>query len=100
MRRFLHTDIKEIRIFSRDEKKQEDLRINYGNPKLKFSIGDVRSMTASSMLWPARLCLPRRGAQTGSFCEFYPLEALRTNALGAENVLNAAMETGVKRVIT
>ena len=101
MRRFLHTDIKEIRIFSRDEKKQEDQRISYSNPKLKFLIGDVRSydsvlyaMTGSDYVFHAAAL-----KQVPS-CEFYPLEALRTNTLGAENVLNAAMETGVKRVIT
>ncbi len=101
MRRFLHTDIKEIRIFSRDEKKQEDLRLSYGNPKLKFFIGDVRTydsvvyaMAGSDYVFHAAAL-----KQVPS-CEFYPLEALRTNALGAENVLNAAMESGVRRVIT
>ncbi len=101
MRRFLHTDIKEIRIFSRDEKKQEDLRLSYSNPKLKFFIGDVRTydsvvdaMAGSDYVFHAAAL-----KQVPS-CEFYPLEALRTNALGAENVLNAAIETRVKRVIT
>jgi UDP-N-acetylglucosamine 4,6-dehydratase/5-epimerase len=101
MRRFLNTDIKEIRIFSRDEKKQEDLRISYRNPKLKFFIGDVRTYDSVAYAMAGSDYVFHAAAlkQVPS-CEFYPLEALRTNALGAENVLNAAMETGVKRVIT
>jgi UDP-N-acetylglucosamine 4,6-dehydratase/5-epimerase len=101
MRRFLPTDIKEIRIFSRDEKKQEDLRISYNNPKLKFFIGDVRAYDSVAYAMAGSDYVFHAAAlkQVPS-CEFYPLEALRTNTLGAENVLNAAMETGVKRVIT
>jgi UDP-N-acetylglucosamine 4,6-dehydratase/5-epimerase len=101
MRRFLNTDIKEIRIFSRDEKKQEDLRLGYANPKLKFFIGDVRSYDSivSAMVGSDYVFHAAALKQVPS-CEFHPLEALRTNALGAENVLNAAMETGVKKVIT
>jgi len=100
MRRFLHTDIKEIRIFSRDEKKQEDLRITYSNSKLKFFIGDVRAYDSIlSAIAGSDYVFHAAALKQVPSCEFYPLEALRTNALGAENVLNAAMETGVKRVI-
>lgn len=98
--RFLKTGIKEIRIFSRDEKKQEDMRIAYNHPKLKFYIGDVRNpgsildaMTGVDYVFHAAAL-----KQVPS-CEFYPLEALMTNALGAENVMNAATQTGVKRLI-
>ncbi|MCZ8334435.1 MAG: polysaccharide biosynthesis protein [Rhodobacteraceae bacterium] len=100
LRRFLDTDLREIRIFSRDEKKQEDMRISLNHPKLKFYIGDVRE--------PGSL----RGAMQGvdfifhaaalkqvPSCEFYPMEAVRTNVLGTENVMNAAQEAGVQRVI-
>lgn len=101
MRRFLHTDIKEIRVFSRDEKKQEDLRIAYNNPKLKFYIGDVRTYDSIlSAVAGSDYVFHAAALKQVPSCEFYPLEALRTNALGAENVLNSAMETGVKRVIT
>jgi UDP-glucose 4-epimerase len=94
LRRFLDTDISEIRVFSRDEKKQEDMRIGYNHPKLKFYIGDIASaMPGVNYVFHAAAL-----KQVPS-CEFYPLEALRTNALGAENVLNAAMQHGVERAI-
>lgn len=100
LRRFLDTDIKEIRVFSRDEKKQEDMRLGYGNPKLKFYIGDVRNYDsiASAMVGVDYVFHAAALKQVPS-CEFYPLEALRTNALGAENVLCAAMNQGVQRAI-
>ncbi len=100
LRRFLQTDIGEIRVFSRDEKKQEDMRIAYAHPKLKFYIGDVRnfSSVADAMTGVDYVFHAAALKQVPS-CEFYPLEALRTNALGAENVMNAAMQCGVARVI-
>jgi UDP-N-acetylglucosamine 4,6-dehydratase/5-epimerase len=100
LRRFLQTEIKEIRVFSRDEKKQEDMRIQYANPKLRFYIGDVRN--ASSLrdaLTSVDFVFHAAALKQVPSCEFFPLEALRTNALGTENLLNAAIETGVKRVI-
>jgi UDP-glucose 4-epimerase len=100
LNRFLNTGIKEIRIFSRDEKKQEDLRLAFHDPKLKFYLGDVRSYdsVAGAMVGVDFVFHAAALKQVPS-CEFYPLEALRTNALGAENVLSAAMEYRVKRVI-
>ncbi|MCC6398536.1 MAG: polysaccharide biosynthesis protein [Bacteroidetes bacterium] len=100
LRRFLNTGIKEIRVFSRDEKKQEEMRMHYGNPKIKSYIGDVRmyDSVASAMCGVDYVFHAAALKQVPS-CEFYPLEALRTNALGAENVMNAAIATGVKRVI-
>lgn len=100
LRRFLDTNVREIRIFSRDEKKQEDLRIALNHPKLRFYIGDVRD--------EGSLCQALKGVdyvfhaaalkQVPS-CEFYPMEALRTNVIGTENVLNASTKSGVERVI-
>jgi UDP-N-acetylglucosamine 4,6-dehydratase/5-epimerase len=100
LRRFLATGISEIRIFSRDEKKQEDMRLEYANPKLKFYIGDVRDYDSVAAALPGVDYVFHAAAlkQVPS-CEFYPLEALRTNALGAENVLNASMANGVERAI-
>ncbi len=100
LRRFLATDIGEIRIFSRDEKKQHDMRLDYANRKIKFYIGDVRrpeslldAMTGVDFVFHAAAL-----KQVPS-CEFYPMEALMTNALGAENVMNAAVAAGVKNLI-
>jgi UDP-N-acetylglucosamine 4,6-dehydratase len=100
LNRFLDTNIKEIRIFSRDEKKQEDLRLKLNNDKLKFYIGDVRD--------PDSLRLAMKGVdyvfhaaalkQVPS-CEFYPMEAVKTNVIGTDNVLSAATENGVKRIV-
>lgn len=100
LRRFLATDIGEIRVFSRDEKKQEDMRLQYANAKLKFYIGDVRDYDSIAAALPGVDYVFHAAAlkQVPS-CEFYPLEALRTNALGAENVMNAAMANGVERAI-
>lgn len=98
--RFLETEIKEIRIFSRDEKKQEDLRIRLANPKVKFFIGDVRNYDS---LLPAMqgvdYVFHAAALKQVPSCEFFPLEAIRTNNLGAENVMNAAMAGGVKNLI-
>jgi len=100
LRRFLNTEIEEIRILSRDEKKQHDMRLQYQNPKLKFYIGDVRqpegirdAMAGVSFVFHAAAL-----KQVPS-CEFYPMEALLTNALGAENVMNASLAAGVERFI-
>jgi UDP-N-acetylglucosamine 4,6-dehydratase/5-epimerase len=100
MRRFLETDIAEIRIFSRDEKKQEDIRLTLKNPKLRFIIGDVRNLDslASAMIGVDYVFHAAALKQVPS-CEFYPLEAIRTNTLGAENVMSAAQSSGVKQVI-
>jgi UDP-N-acetylglucosamine 4,6-dehydratase/5-epimerase len=100
LRRFLETEVSEIRVFSRDEKKQEDMRLAYKSPKLKFYIGDVRSYdSVASATSGADYVFHAAALKQVPSCEFYPLEALRTNALGAENVLSAAMACGAKRAI-
>lgn len=100
LRRFLGTEIKEIRVFSRDEKKQEDLRVSLANPKVKFFIGDVRDYDS---ILPAMqdvdYVFHAAALKQVPSCEFFPLEAIRTNDLGAENVMNAALASGVKNVI-
>jgi len=100
LKRFLETEIKEIRIFSRDEKKQEDQRLFYKSPKLKFYIGDVRApdSLAAAMNGVDYVFHAAALKQVPS-CEFFPMEALRTNTIGAENVLNAAVAREVKKVI-
>lgn len=100
MRRFLDSDIGEIRIFSRDEKKQDDMRIKYQNEKLKFHIGDVRDVNSvSSAMQGVDYVFHAAALKQVPSCEFYPLEAVKTNVLGAENVLDSAMRAGVKKVI-
>ena len=100
LKRFLNTEIKEIRVFSRDEKKQEDLRISLANPKVKFFIGDVRN---SDSILPAMqdvdYVFHAAALKQVPSCEFFPIEAIRTNDLGAENVMNSAMACGVKNLI-
>jgi UDP-glucose 4-epimerase len=100
LRRFLNTGIKEIRVFSRDEKKQEDMRIRLANPKVKFYIGNVRDYDSLYYAMEGVDYVFQAAAlkQVPS-CEFYPLEAVKTNILGTENVLNAAIAKGVERVI-
>jgi len=100
LNRFLETDVGEIRIFSRDEKKQEEMRIALSNNKIKFNIGDVRNYDslAQSMVGVDYIFHAAALKQVPS-CEFYPMEAVRTNVIGTENVLNAAIATGVKRVV-
>lgn len=100
LKRFLETDISEIRIFSRDEKKQEDMRIELNNQKIKFYIGDVRDYSSLNFAMPGVDYVFHAAAlkQVPS-CEFYPMEAVRTNILGAENVLNAAIANNAKKVI-
>jgi UDP-N-acetylglucosamine 4,6-dehydratase len=100
LRRFLDTDIGEIRIFSRDEKKQEDMRNSLKNPKVKFYIGDVRNYDSivPAMQEVDHVFHAAALKQVPS-CEFFPIEAVRTNSLGAENVMNAAMACDVKNLI-
>jgi UDP-N-acetylglucosamine 4,6-dehydratase/5-epimerase len=98
--RFLHSDIKEIRVFSRDEKKQEDMRIELNSAKVKFYIGDVRNFDSiCSALQGVDYVFHAAALKQVPSCEFYPMEAVRTNILGTENVLNAGLTTKVKRVI-
>ncbi|AXM95959.1 polysaccharide biosynthesis protein [Pseudomonas plecoglossicida] len=100
LKRFLNTGVREIRIFSRDEKKQEDMRIALANDKVKFYIGDVRdyNSVAQAMIGVDYVFHAAALKQVPS-CEFYPMEAVKTNVLGTENVLNAAVASGVKRVV-
>jgi len=98
--RFLQTGVREIRIFSRDEKKQEDMRLTYKDPKLKFYIGDVRQYdSVAASMTGVDLVFHAAALKQVPSCEFYPLEAIRTNALGAENVMNAAVASCVKKAI-
>ncbi len=100
LQRFLNTNIGEIRIFSRDEKKQDDMRRLFANPKLRFYIGDVRNKSSlKDALQGVDFVFQAAALKQVPSCEFFPLEALRTNALGTENMLNAAIDAGVKRVI-
>ena len=100
LRRFLNTEIKEIRVFSRDEKKQEDMRIELKNPKIKFIIGDVRDYDSiHAALSGVDYVFHAAALKQVPSCEFYPMEAVRTNILGAENVLNAALANTVQKVI-
>jgi len=100
LRRFLDTGVREIRVFSRDEKKQEDMRIALNSPKLKFYIGDVRNFDSiSDALHGCDYVFHAAALKQVPSCEFYPLEAVRTNVLGAENVMNAAIARGVSRMI-
>jgi UDP-N-acetylglucosamine 4,6-dehydratase len=100
LRRFLETDVREIRIFSRDEKKQEDMRLGFSNNKLKFYIGDVRNYdSVHEAMKGVSYVFHAAALKQVPSCEFYPMEAVRTNVLGAENVLNAAVANGVRRVV-
>lgn len=100
LNRFLDTEIKEIRIFSRDEKKQDDMRKLYNNPKIKFHIGDVRDYesVANAMIGVDYIFHAAALKQVPS-CEFFPIQAVKTNVLGAENVLRAAIANKVKKAI-
>lgn len=100
LKRFLNTDIKEIRIFSRDEKKQDDMRHQLQNPKVKFYIGNVRDKRSvdNAMLGVDYIFHAAALKQVPS-CEFFPLEAVNTNVLGTQNVLDSASQYGVKRVV-
>lgn len=100
LKRFLNSNIGEIRIFSRDEKKQEDMRRKYNNPKLKFYIGDVRDY--SSILNATRgvdYIFHAAALKQVPSCEFHPMEAVKTNIIGTDNLLEAAIQNGVRRVV-
>ena len=100
LNRFLDTDIRQIVIFSRDEKKQEDMRIEYRNPKIRFVIGDVRNYeSVVQAMRGVDFIFHAAALKQVPSCEFYPMEAVRTNVLGTENVLNAAIANQVKRVV-
>ncbi len=97
---FLKTDIGEIRIFSRDEKKQEDLRLKYRNPKINFIIGDVRDFKSiHQALWGVDYLFQAAALKQVHTCEFFPLQAIQTNILGSENVLEAAIQNRVSRTV-
>ena len=100
VRRFLGSDLREIRIFSRDEKKQDDMRKKYSNPKLRFYIGDVRDyQSVLSAVRGVDFIYHAAALKQVPSCEFHPLEAVKTNVLGTENVLEAAIICGVKRLV-
>lgn len=100
LKRFLDTDIKEIRIFSRDEKKQDDMRHALQNPKVKFYIGDVRNKrSVDNAMRGVDFIFHAAALKQVPSCEFFPIEAVNTNVLGTQNVLDSAVEHGVKRVI-
>ena len=100
IRRFLKTQIREIHVFSRDEKKQDDMRRQYASRTLSFYIGDVRDYeSVRDAMAGADYVFHAAALKQVPSCEFYPMEALRTNAIGADNVLNAAMRNSVKRVV-
>lgn len=99
--RFLDTEVKEIIVFSRDEKKQEDMRIALNHPKVKFYIGDVRNYdSVHQAMAGVDFVFHAAALKQVPSCEFYPMEAVRTNVLGTENVLNAAIANSVQRVVS
>jgi UDP-glucose 4-epimerase len=100
LRRFLDSDLREIRIFSRDEKKQDDMRKRYHHTKLKFYIGDVRDVdSVRTAMRGVDYVFHAAALKQVPSCEFYPLQAVKTNVLGTENVLEAAVALGIQRVI-
>lgn len=100
LRRFLDSDIKEIRIFSRDEKKQDDMRHHLQNPKVKFYIGDVRDKrSVDGVMSGVDYIFHAAALKQVPSCEFFPTQAVRTNVLGTENVLDSAIQHGVKNVV-
>ena len=100
LRRFLNSDLREIRILSRDEKKQDDMRKRYNDPKLKFYIGDVRDyQSVINAVRGVDFIYHAAALKQVPSCEFHPMEAVKTNVLGTENVLEAAINCGVKRVV-
>lgn len=100
LERFLNTDIKEIRVFSRDEKKQDDMRRYYQNEKIKYYIGDVRDLgSLRNAMHDVDYIFHAAALKQVPSCEFFPIEAVKTNVIGTENVLTAAIEAGVKKVI-
>ncbi len=100
LRRFIESPISEIRIFSRDEKKQDDMRKKYGNKKIKFYLGDVRDpLSVKKVMRGVDFVFHAAALKQVPSCEFYPMEAVRTNVMGTENVIEAAIGEGVKRVV-
>src|SRR3954471_3687041 len=96
MERFLHTDVKEIRIFSRDEKKQDDMRKLYNNDKLKFYIGDVRDLASVKYAMnEVDYVFHAAALKQVPSCEFFPMEAVKTNVFGTDNVVTASIDCGV-----
>jgi UDP-N-acetylglucosamine 4,6-dehydratase len=100
LNRFLETDVEKIIIFSRDEKKQEDMRISYSNPKLHFVLGDVRDRDSiDSAMNGVDYIFHAAALKQVPSCEFYPMQAIKTNVIGTENIINSAKENGVKKLI-
>lgn len=100
LRRFLNSDIKEIRIFSRDEKKQDDMRHKLQNPKVKYFIGDVRNKESiDTAMHGVDYVFSAAALKQVPSCEFFPMEATRTNVIGTNNVLLSAIEHDVKKVV-
>ena len=100
LKRFLNSDVKEIRVLSRDEKKQEDMRKIYNNDKLKFYIGDVRDYNSiEGAFIGVDYVFHAAALKQVPSCEFYPLEAVKTNILGSNNVITACVKNGVKKAI-
>lgn len=100
LERFLHTDIGEIRIFSRDEKKQDEMRHKINNPKVKFYIGDVRNKrSVDNVMNKVDFIFHAAALKQVPSCEFFPIEAVKTNILGTENVIDSAIEHGVSRMV-
>jgi len=100
VKRFLKTDAKEIRIFSRDEKKQDDMRRYYNNEELKFYLGDVRNLSSvNNVTKGVNYVFSAAALKQVPSCEFFPIEAVRTNVLGTDNVLNSAIENEVEKVV-
>ncbi|MDP2976200.1 MAG: polysaccharide biosynthesis protein, partial [Anaerolineales bacterium] len=100
LKRFLDTGVREIRIFSRDEKKQEDMRIAFNHPKLRFYIGDVRDEgSLRQAMKGVNYVFHAAALKQVPSCEFYPMEAIRTNVMGTENVLAIATQAGAERVV-
>src|SRR6056297_531835 len=100
LKKFLDTDIEEIRIFSRDEKKQNDMRKFYKNDKIKFHIGNVRDINSlKNAMHGVDYIFHAAALKQVPSCEFFPIEAVKTNVMGTDNVLTAAVESGVKKVI-
>lgn len=96
---FLESDIKEIRIFSRDEKKQDDMRKKYNNPKIKYFIGDVRDINSvKNAMYNVDFVFHVAALKQVPSCEFFPMEAVKTNVIGTDNVLTAAIDEGVKKL--
>ena len=100
LRRFLSSDLGEVRVLSRDEKKQDDMRKRYASPKLKFYLGDVRDeRSVEAAMRGVDFCFHAAALKQVPSCEFHPMEAVRTNVIGTEHVLHAAIAAGVKRVV-